>query len=202
MANLLVIESSFRGNDSNSRALTKYFLDLWCSKYPQDVIITRDLALNPLPHMDSILFGVWQKDAKSLSLPEQNALQRANQIIAEVQNANVVILGAPIYNFNISSNLKTWIEHLVRAGVAFKYTERGAVGLINNKKVFVIGTRGGIYKDGVGDFQTPYLKYLLNFIGITDITFINTQGLDMGEDLQKEALNKTHSKMQQLINEL
>jgi len=153
--------------------------------------------------MDENLFGSWLKEPADLTEQEQQALTRANQVISEVQNADVLILGAPIYNFNISTNLKAWFEHLTRAGVAFKYTDEGSVGLLDNaKKVFVISTRGGIYAEGEGDFQTPYLRYLLKFIGITDVAFINTQGLTMGDELYQQNIQNAYSQMEQIITSL
>jgi len=201
MANVLVIETSFKFENSNSRILTHYFLQKWHEKYPNDEVKIRDLALNPIPHIDNNLFGVWNKSSDSLSEEEQISLRLADEIIAEVQNADVLVIGAPLYNFNIASVLKAWLENLLRSGVTFKYTPEGPEGLVIGKKVFIITTSGWSYGEGEGsgDFQTPYLRYVLNFIGITDITFIKAQGLTASIEACQQNIQQAKDQINQVL---
>jgi len=204
MANLLVIEASFQGEKSHSKALTRHFLQLWENKYPQDNVVIRDLAVTPLPHMDNVLFGAMcKKDPSTLNLQEQEALHRSDVVIDDVKKADVLILGAPVYNFNLASTLKAWIEHLFRIGDTFIYTEKGAIGLIDkNKKVFIISTIGGIYDDGAVDHQTNYLRYVFEFLGIGDVTFIHAEGLDINEEVREQGLQKARNQIEHIISSL
>jgi len=204
MKNVLVIEASFQGEKSHSKALVRDFLRLWKNKYPQDAVVARDLAVTPLPHMDNVLFGAMcKKDPATLTLAEEEALRRSDTVINDVKKADVLLFGAPVYNFNLASTLKAWIEHLLRVGDTFIYTEKGAVGLIDkNKKVFVISTIGGIYDDGAIDHQTNYLRYVFEFLGLIDVTFIHAEGLDMGKESREQGLQKARNQIEQIIGSL
>ncbi len=169
MSRVLVIESSARQEGSVSRQLTRDFIAQWQAAHPADEIQVRDLAIEQVPHLDANLLGGWMKPAQEHSEIERIALERSNQLTAELQAADVLVLAAPMYNFAIPSTLKSWLDHVLRAGVTFKYTETGPQGLLTGKRAFVLTSRGGVYAGGALDHQEPYLRQALGFVGIHDV---------------------------------
>lgn len=202
MAKLLHINSSVRTEGSLSRQLSAEFLDQWRATHPADTIVERDLATQPVPHLNEELLGAFFTPAASRT-PEQNqAAQLSEQLIAELFAADVIVIGAPMYNFSISSGLKAWIDHVARAGLTFKYTEAGPLGLVTGKKVYVFTSRGGVYSSGPGkamDFHETYLRAVLGFIGLSDITFVHTEGVALGEDAVGAALSQTREAITELV---
>lgn len=145
MSRVLVIESSARQEGSVSRQLTREFLVRWKAAHPADEITVRDLASEPVPHLDIDLLGGWMKPAEQQSAAEKSALERSNLLTEELLASDVLVLAAPMYNFAIPSILKAWLDHVLRAGVTFKYTETGPQGLLVGKRAFILTARGGIY---------------------------------------------------------
>ncbi|WP_166359825.1 FMN-dependent NADH-azoreductase [Pseudomonas akapageensis] len=190
MSRVLIIESSARQQDSISRQLTQQFISQWQAAHPADQITVRDLAVNPVPHLDANLLGGWMKPAEQRSASELQALQRSNELTDEVLAADVLVLAAPMYNFAIPSTLKAWLDHVLRAGVTFKYTETGPQGLLTGKRAYVLTARGGIYAGSPSDHQEPYLRQVMGFIGIHDVSFIHAEGLNMGGDFHEKGLNR------------
>jgi len=198
MSRVLIIESSARQQDSVSRQLTQQFISQWQAAHPADQITVRDLAINPVPHLDSTLLGGWMKPAEQRNEIEQLALERSNQLTDELVEADVLVLAAPMYNFAIPSTLKAWFDHVLRAGVTFKYGETGPQGLLTGKRAYVLTARGGIYAGGSLDHQEPYLRQVLGFVGIHDVTFIHAEGLNMGGDFLEKGLNQAKAKLAQV----
>jgi len=198
MSRVLIIESSARQQDSVSRQLTQQFISQWQAAHPADQITVRDLAINPVPHLDSTLLGGWMKPAEQRNEIEQQALERSNQLTDELVAADVLVLAAPMYNFAIPSTLKAWFDHVLRAGVTFKYGETGPQGLLTGKRAYVLTARGGIYAGGSLDHQEPYLRQVLGFVGIHDVTFIHAEGLNMGGDFLEKGLNQAKAKLAQV----
>ncbi|WP_210014457.1 MULTISPECIES: FMN-dependent NADH-azoreductase [Pseudomonas] len=190
MSRVLIIESSARLQDSVSRQLTRDFISQWQAANPADQISVRDLALNPVPHLDSHLLGGWMKPEAQRSAEEVQALARSNELTDEVLAADVLVLAAPMYNFTIPSTLKAWLDHVLRAGVTFKYTPTGPQGLLTGKRAYVLTARGGIHAGAGSDHQEPYLRQVMAFIGIHDVTFIHAEGLNMGGDFHEKGLNQ------------
>ena len=188
MSRLLVVESSARQQGSISRQLTAEFLQRWQASHPADQIVQRDLASTVLPHLDTDLLGGWMKSAAEQTSAEQAALARSNELTEELLAADVLVLAAPMYNFGIPSTLKAWLDHVLRAGVTFKYTETGPQGLLSGKRAIVLTARGGVYAGGPLDHQEPYLRQALAFIGIHDVQFIHAEGLNMGDEFQQRGL--------------
>ncbi|WP_017938843.1 FMN-dependent NADH-azoreductase [Zestomonas thermotolerans] len=195
MSKLLVIESSARQEGSVSRQLTEDFLAKWRATHPADSITIRDLAKSPVPHLDETLLGGWMKPAEQQSAAEQAALARSNELIQELLDADVLVLAAPMYNFAIPSTLKAWLDHVLRAGVTFKYTEAGPQGLLSGKRAYVLTARGGIYSGTALDHQEPYLRQALAFIGIHDVTFIHAEGLNMGAEFSAKGLSQARERL-------
>lgn len=198
MSRVLIIESSARQQDSVSRQLTQQFISQWQAAHPADEITVRDLAINPVPHLDSTLLGGWMKAAEQRNEIEQQALERSNQLTDELVASDVLVLAAPMYNFAIPSTLKAWLDHVLRAGVTFKYGETGPQGLLTGKRAYVLTARGGIYAGSSLDHQEPYLRQVLGFVGIHDVTFIHAEGLNMGGDFLEKGLNQAKAKLAQV----
>lgn len=198
MSRVLIIESSARQNDSISRQLTRDFIAQWQSAHPTDTITVRDLAANPVPHLDETLLGGWMKPQEQRSAEELKALQRSNELTDELLAADVLVMAAPMYNFTIPSTLKAWLDHVLRAGITFKYTETGPQGLLTGKRAYVLTARGGIYAGSGMDHQEPYLRQALAFIGIHDVQFIHAEGLNMGAEFSEQGLAKAREQLAQV----
>ncbi|MDP3816782.1 FMN-dependent NADH-azoreductase [Pseudomonas sp.] len=195
MSQILVIESSARQQGSVSRQLTEQFIANWQAANPADRIKVRDLAVDQVPHLDANLLGGWMTPAEQQSEAEQAALALSNTLTDELLAADVLVLAAPMYNFTIPSTLKAWLDHVLRAGVTFKYTETGPQGLLSGKRAFVLTARGGIYAGSGMDHQEPYLRQALAFIGIQDVSFIHAEGLNLGDAALEKGLNQAKAQL-------
>ena len=195
MSRVLVIESSARQQGSVSRELTRQFIGNWQAAHPADQIQIRDLAVEPVPHLDATLLGGWMTPSEQQNDAEKAALARSNQLTDELLAADVPVLAAPMYNFAIPSTLKAWLDHVLRAGVTFKYTETGPQGLLTGKRAFVLTARGGIYAGSGLDHQEPYLRQALAFIGIHDVQFIHAEGLNLGAEFSEKGLAQAKAKL-------
>lgn len=195
MSRVLIIESSARQQDSVSRQLTQTFIEQWQAAHPADSISVRDLASQPVPHLDANLLGGWMKPAEQRTDSEQASLERSNLLTDELLAADVLVMAAPMYNFAIPSTLKAWLDHVLRAGVTFKYTATGPQGLLSGKRAYVLTARGGIYAGSSSDHQEPYLRQVMAFIGIHDVTFIHAEGMNLGGDFQAKGLDQANAKL-------
>ncbi|MBQ1558667.1 MAG: FMN-dependent NADH-azoreductase [Pseudomonas sp.] len=195
MSRILVIESSARQQGSVSRELTQQFIANWQAAHPADQVQVRDLAAEPVPHLDATLLGGWMTPSEQQNDAEEAALARSNQLTDELLAADVLVLAAPMYNFAIPSTLKAWLDHVLRAGVTFKYTETGPQGLLTGKRAFVLTARGGIYASSALDHQEPYLRQVLAFIGIHDVQFIHAEGLNLGAEFSEKGLAQAKAKL-------
>jgi FMN-dependent NADH-azoreductase len=189
MQKLLVIDSSVSRDQSVSRLLVQHGVQRLLEVYPNLQTTYRDLDADPVPHLtSSTVMGVRGVAASS---QEREAQALSDAIVGEVQDADILVIGAPMYNFSIPTTLRAYFDHLLRPGVTFSYTEAGPQGLLTGKRAIVILSRGGIYSEGPAaaiDFQEPYLKQLLLFIGITDVTFIRAEKVSFGPEAREGAL--------------
>jgi FMN-dependent NADH-azoreductase len=202
MATLLHINSSVRDTGSISRQLTAEFLSKWKTERPADLVVERDLAVNPVPHLNEQTMGAFFTPAEKRSPEQVQTVQLSDALVAELFDAQVIVLGAPMYNFSISSALKAWIDHVTRAGLTFNYSETGPMGMVKGKKVYVFTARGGVYTQGPAqsmDFQEPYLRAVLGFIGLTDVTFTHAEGLAMGDSAIDAALSQSRRLIDELV---
>lgn len=189
MQNILRIDSSIFGANGSSSQLLDTLVKKLRALHPDSQVIQRDLALQPIPHFDAV----------TMQAVGEGRAELADQLIAEVQQADVVLIAAPMYNFGIPSQLKAWFDHIARAQLTFKYTENGPVGLLRGKRVYVVTTRGGQYKDSPQDTLVPYLKIMLNFLGLAEnLQFIYAEGLAM-VDTKESALQDAKLSIQQLL---
>ncbi len=184
MTHLLVIDSSPNTETSVSRDLTKQFVEDWRRNEPSVEVAHRDVGVTPPPHLDYATIGAYYTPPDALSAAQQSALRLSDQIVSEAEAADVIVIGSPMHNFGISSGLKTWVDHLARVGRTFQYTDSGPEGLLGGRKVFVLAARGGAYGEGspaaAMDMQEPYLRTILGFVGLTDVTFIHAEGIAGG----------------------
>jgi FMN-dependent NADH-azoreductase len=202
MSTLLHINSSVRNSGSVSRQLTGEFIQKWRAAHPADKIVERDLATKPVPHITEQTIGAYFTPAENRNAEQAYAVRLSDELVAELMAADVIVIGAPMYNFSISSTLKAWIDHVARAGVTFKYTETGPVGLLTGKKVIVFTSRGGVYSEGPAkslDFHETYLRGVFGFVGLSDVTFVHTEGLAGGEEATSSALAVSRRAMDQLL---
>ena len=185
--NILQINGSARSEAGNSTRIASDIVARLQAANPGATLVQRDLARDPAPVIDEAALGALFTPAEQRT-PEQAARVAASDaLVAEVQAADVLVLGVPMYNFGISTQLKNWIDAIARAGVTFRYTENGPEGLIKGKKVYVALARGGLYRDTPADSQVPYLKGVLGFLGMTDVEFIYAEGLAMGPESADKA---------------
>lgn len=199
MSNVLIIESSARQQDSISRQLTQQFISQWQAAHPADRITVRDVALNPVPHLDANLLGGWMKPSEQRNDDEQISLDRSNELTDELLAADVLVLAAPMYNFAIPSTLKAWLDHVLRAGVTFKYTPTGPQGLLTGKRAIVLTARGGIHTGASSDHQEPYLRQVMGFIGTHEVAFIHAEGVNLSGDFQEKGINHAKAQLAQVV---
>ena len=181
MTQILVLHTSARREGSASRQYTDQLVQALSDKHSGARIVTRELGIEPLPHLDETLLGGWTKPAEAQTEAERQAAARSAELIDELLASDIVVIGSAMYNFGITSTLKAWLDHVLAAGKTFRYTENGPVGLAGEREVYIVAARGGRYQGSPLDHQEPYLKTALGFIGISDVEFIYVEGQAMGE---------------------
>lgn len=183
MKNILLILCSPRGTESFSQKVALSIVGDLEKRSPDAKIVVRDLAQNAPPHVDKA-FVLGLSTVLEQRTPEQvKALALSDLLIDELMTADIVVFAVPMYNFGPPSTLKAWIDHVARAGRTFSYTEKGPRGLLNGKRAILILASGGIYSAGPAkplDFQEPYLRSILGFIGVTDIDVVRVEGVALG----------------------
>ncbi|MGL6017630.1 MAG: FMN-dependent NADH-azoreductase, partial [Gibbsiella quercinecans] len=172
MSNVLVLKSSILATYSQSNQLADFFVEQWSATHSGDTITVRDLAADPVPVLDGELVNILRPSDAPLSPRQQEALALSDKLIAELQANDIIVIAAPMYNFNISTQLKNYFDLIARAGVTFRYTENGPEGLVKGKRAIILTSRGGIHKGTPTDLVEPYLRLFLSFIGITDVEFV------------------------------
>ena len=186
MKHILAISSSPKTEGSVSNLLIEQFLKSVTTAVPGIKTVRRDIGLNPPPHLGEATIGAIYTPPEARSDAQNELLAESEAIVEELEAADIIVIGAPMHNFGISSSLKTWIDHAARVGRTFRYTSEGPEGLLKGKKVFVLTARGGNYAEGspahAMDHQMPYLKTVLGFLGLDDVTFIHAHGVAQGED--------------------
>lgn len=199
MSKVLVLKSSILAGYSQSNQLADHFIAEWKTAHGSDDIVVRDLAANPIPVLDGELVGALRPSDATLTPRQQEALDLSNELIAEIQAADTVVITAPMYNFNIPTQLKNYFDLVARAGVTFRYSENGPEGLITGKKVVVISSRGGIHRDTPSDLLTPYLKLFLGFLGMSDVEFVFAEGIAYGPEVATKAANDAKEALKQIV---
>ena len=189
---LLHIDSAITGAASVSRQLTASTVEQWRTVHPQLQVEHLDLVAQPVAHYNGEALALRQGQTENLSAAQERENAVTERLLAQFLAADVVVLGAPIYNFSIPTQLKAWIDRIVQPGRTFRYTAYGPEGLAGDKTVVVVSSRGGVYSDSEAarslDFQERYLQTVLGFIGVTDVRVVRAEGLGRGADARAEAL--------------
>lgn len=201
---ILSIDSSALGGASVSRELTAAVVSRLTALHPDAQVIRHDLAADPVAHLGSDVIGaIHATDLASLTAEQRAEKATTDAFIEELLTSDVVVLGAPMYNFTIPSQLKAWLDRVLQAGRTFRYTESGPVGLAGGRKVIVVSTRGGRYAgtpmEVALDHQEAYLKAVFSFIGITDLTVIRAEGTNMGVDSLSQAVEEAKQNINALV---
>lgn len=197
--NILQINSSSRPDASHSSRLAATIVERLRAHQLDATVTLRDLGRAPLGELDEPALQALFTPAEQRT-PEQAARVAVDDaVIAELQAADVLVLGVPMYNFGVPAQLKNWIDAIARAKVTFTYTEKGPVGLLTGKKVYVALTRGGLYRNTPADTQVPYLKTVLAFLGMTDVQFVYAEGIAMGPQAEQDALASAQAQIEEVI---
>ena len=198
MKTVLQINTSLFANAGQSTALANRFAAAWRQRNPQDRVLVRDLGQEPVPHLDAARFAAFGAQPEQRSPEQQAVVAYSDGLIDELERADVIVLGLPLYNFGVPSQLKAYFDHIARAGVTFRYTENGPVGLLKGKTVYVLAARGGRYAGTELDSQTAYVKAFLGFLGLDDVRFVYAEGLAMGESSKQTALSEAYRSIERL----
>ncbi|HYG48616.1 MAG TPA: FMN-dependent NADH-azoreductase [Allosphingosinicella sp.] len=183
MTNVLIVDSAATGEASVSRRLTGELESILRRRGPVR-IVHRDVGTHPVPHLTAATTPAI-RGAEAGTGEARDAVALSDELIAELQAADIVVIGAPMYNFGMPSTLKAWFDHVLRAGITFRYSEAGPEGLLKGKKAIVVESRAGLYSEGpsaVMDSQEPHLRTLLGFMGLDDMTFVRVEKLAFGPD--------------------
>ena len=198
MTTLLHINSSISNGNGPSSRLADQFVAAFRARNPDVRIIHRDLVTGAVPHLTAERFAAFTAKAEELTATQRAVLAYSDQLIDELRAADIVVLGLPMYNFGVPSQLKAYFDHIARAGVTFRYTANGPQGLLAGKKVYVFAARGGLYDGGPLDTQTGYVRDFLRFLGMSDVEFVYAEGLAMGPEVREASLAKARAKAESL----
>jgi FMN-dependent NADH-azoreductase len=199
MTTLLQINASINNGDGQSSQLANQFVAAFLQRHPHTKVVVRDVAAAaPVPHLNAERFGAFVTAPAERSAAQQTVVAYSDALIGELKEADVVVLGLPMYNFGVPSQLKAYFDHVARAGVTFKYTETGPVGQLTGKKVYVFAARGGVYADTPLDTQTGYIRDFLRFLGMSDVEFIYAEGLHISPQSKQAGLAKAASDIERL----
>jgi FMN-dependent NADH-azoreductase len=180
MTTLLHIKSSLFGDDGKSNLLATEFIEQWQNKQTDGQVVVRDVISNSTSHLDASILTAFMTPEAQRTTAQQVITDHSDALINEIREADLIVIGVPMYNFGIPSQMKAYLDHIARAGITFKYTDTGPVGLLEDKPVYLFATRGGMYRDSGIDFQVPFMTQFLNFIGLSSIDTIYAEGLNMG----------------------
>ncbi|HLJ21728.1 MAG TPA: FMN-dependent NADH-azoreductase [Stellaceae bacterium] len=192
MGKLLLVTSSLFGEQSKSAQLAREFVEVWRDTHPGTTLVERALTPDSIPHLSLGALGALMTPAEQRSAEQHSTVAFADRLIEELEAADTIVLAVPMYNFSIPSTLKAWIDHVARAGRTFRYSAQGPEGLLKDKKVFIVTGRGGFYTGDspakVLDFQEPYLRGVLGFLGLTDVSFIHVEGLKISPEAAEQGV--------------
>ena len=195
MKTILQLNTSILSNEGQSTRLASEFV----AQLDADKVVVRDLARDPIPHLDAERFGAFIAKPETRTLKQDAFVAYSDGLIGELKQADVIVLGLPMYNFGVPSALKAYFDHIARAGVTFRYTEKGPVGLLTGKKAYVFAARGGIYAGTSRDTQSPYVRDFLAFLGITDVEFVYAEGLAIGDASREASLLQARDSIERLV---
>jgi len=190
MTTLLQINSSINNGDGQSSRLANQFVAAFRERNPDARFIKRDLAAEAVPHLTAERFGAFITKPEEHTPTQRAVVAYSDALIAELKSADVFVLGLPMYNFGVPSQLKAYFDHIARAGVTFRYTPNGPEGLLTDKKAYVFAARGGQHVGTALDTQTSYVRDFFRFLGISDLEFVYAEGLAVGPEVREASLAK------------
>jgi FMN-dependent NADH-azoreductase len=202
--NILHVTSSSRGSASYSNRVASEVIDELARRNSGATVTVRNVAADPLPHIDDDFVAATRSPQGPQTERQRALLAQSDVLVDELFAADVVVIGAPMINFTIPSTLKAWIDYVARAGRTFSYSEAGPKGLVTGKQVIIIGARGGVYSEAARplDFQLPYLKSVLGFLGMTDIEVLEIDGTAYGPETAEKAVSAATAKMRTQCDQL
>jgi len=196
---ILQINSSARAEGSHSTRLANAIVERLSADRPNATLTVRDLGRTPHPMLDEAALQALFTPADKRTPEHAARVAQDDALIAEIQAADVVVIGVPMYNFGVPAQLKNWIDAISRAQVTFRYSANGPEGLLTGKKVYLALTRGGLYRNTPNDSQTPYLKTFFGFLGMTDVQFVYAEGLALGPEAEQNALSSAFEQIEQAV---
>jgi FMN-dependent NADH-azoreductase len=204
--NILHVDSSPLGDRSVSRQLSGRIVAGLLQRFPGAVVIRRDVATDPPVHATADIIDIvrFKKD-EDLSADQIREKALADTLIGEMEAADVIVIGSPMFNFTVSTQLKAWIDRVCQSGRTFKYTPDGPVGFLGGRRAIVAASRGGLYSAGKfahRDFQVPYLREILAFMGITDVSFVTAERVNVSQEERARAIAEAESVIEGIIDRL
>jgi FMN-dependent NADH-azoreductase len=198
--NILQINASIRSDAANSTRVANSIVARLQAAHPDAKLTLRDLGIHPAPVLDGAALAALFTPAEQRTAEQAVRVAADDVLIAELQAADVIVFGVPMYNFGIPVQLKSWIDAIARNGVTFRYTANGPEGLLKGKKAYVGFARGGRYRGTDADTQLPYLKTILGFVGIRDVSFVHAEGLNMGEEAAAQGFAEAEADLNRLFS--
>ena len=199
MTNLLQINTSINNGNGQSSQLARQFVAAYRNSHPDTQVRVRDVAAaEPVPHLNAERFGAFISKPEDRSAAQRAVVEYSDALIDELKQADVIVLGVPMYNFGVPSQLKAYFDHIARAGVTFKYTDKGPVGLLAGKKAYVFAARGGVYAGTPLDTQTTYVRDFLRFVGISDVSFTYAEGLAISAQSKQDGLARAAAEIDRI----
>jgi FMN-dependent NADH-azoreductase len=202
MSTVLQINSSLAGDAAASTTLADRLVAALVARDPGLAVVRRNLAGEPLPHLDAARLAALARPAAERSSAEAAIAAQADAVVAEILAASRLVIAAPMYNFGAPSTLKSWFDHVARAGVTFRYTANGPEGLLTGKRATLVTTRGGVHRDRPQDHLVPYVRTMLAFVGITDLEVVYAEGLALGSAPRDAALDRARAEIDSLAGRL
>jgi FMN-dependent NADH-azoreductase len=199
MSHLLQINASISQDDGQSTRLARQFVAAYKASNPNTAVVVREVAAaEPIPHLNAERFGAFIAKPENRSTAQHAVVAYSDALIAELKEADVIVIGLPMYNFGVPSQLKAYFDHVARAGVTFKYTANGPEGLLTGKKVYIFAARGGLYAGSPLDTQTSYVRDFLGFLGMKDVHFVYAEGLAVSAEHKEAGLAKATQEIAKL----
>lgn len=193
MPRILYLQNSLFGADGESSQLARAFIDDYRKIRPGTELVVRDLIADGVPHLDLERAAVLRGFSDDLNDEQKAVLVQSDALVDELRHSDLVVIGMPMYNFGAPTQFKAWIDHVARAGITFKYTDAGPVGLLKDKPVRVFATHGGVHAGKPYETTSVFLKQIFGFMGIQDVGFIYAEGLNMGEEVKRQALSRARA---------
>lgn len=204
MSTLLVINTS-PSRDAVSRSLTQRFVAEWTGSNPGGTVLRQDVGVNAPDQLNDELIEALRRNPESVNEYQSKAIDASDAMIDEIVRADMIVIGAPMHNFTITGTFRTWLDHIARPGKTFGFNETGAFGLLEDKPVYVLSTRGGDYGNGdpsephPADFQSSYMRHIFSFMGLQSLSIIAANGLDMGDEPRAAGISEAEQKIRAIF---